>query len=145
MPRGRVVRDAPVIFGVSNRHRSSRLDDLDDGCRQRAHAGQAAALCAGGLRVIVRRNWDFVGDHCRAVNIDRFYEMRLAVRMFMYVTAAMDMPRYARAVVMHMNDAKLVPRVRETRRQLRPARKRERGGRRQHAKQIDQGEKVSRP
>lgn len=140
MPRGRVVRDVPMVLGVADGRWRGRLDDVDNGSRQSAQAHHAAALRPGRLVVIVRGGRRFVSNQCRTVGIVRFAEKAVPAGMFVNMTIPMNVLRSAVARLMNVNNAELVARIREARRLTGSVAQCKRKARRQYAKQIDQGD-----
>lgn len=145
MPRGRIVRDVPIVLGVADGHRRRRLDDIDNRGRQCTQAHHPAARCPRGLVRVVRGSRRSTGDGLHVIIIAvRLDKVRIDAGMFVRTAVFVDVLHWDTGL-MHMHDAQAVVFVGKAWRRPRPVGKRKGNARRQHAKHIDQGEQTACP
>lgn len=140
MPRGRVIGDAPIVFGSIDGRRHRRLDDVNNGGRQGTQACRAAALCSRGLMRSASRNRCFVSGMRCIFMVAGLAEMRIIGGMLVHMTAMVAVLRRPFANPMNVHNAETVVFGTKTGYRPQPVRKREGDARRKNAKHIDQGE-----
>lgn len=138
MTQWRAAGDIPVILALADRNQRHGLDDFGNSRRQCAHAHHTAAAHAGRLVLLVRRAGRFIGGGRHIVQIAQLTQLAMAGELS--VDVHMNVWRGALTQLMHVNDTQTMVIVDQARRNAGPVGERKRNPRRQHAKQIDQGQ-----